>query len=103
MERRLLYQPILAFFGLTFETAPQIRLNLFTQIHEIILHGGGGYDWNTIYNLPIWLRKFIFHKLKEYHKPKESDLAGQTENIKSGKIELPPHLKNRNIKVIPRY
>ena len=54
---------LLPFFGLTQE----YRFHLFTQIHEIIFHGNGGYDWNTIYHMPIWLRKFTFNKIKEYH------------------------------------
>jgi len=38
----------LTFFGLTFDSAPQARAAIFTQIHEICFHGKGGYDWNTI-------------------------------------------------------
>lgn len=51
------------FFGLN----SQYREYLFTQIHEIIFWGKGGYDWNTIYNMPIWLRRFTFHKIKDFH------------------------------------
>ena len=47
------------------ETAPQVRLNIFKQIHEIIFHGKGGYDYVTIYNMPIWLRKFTFKEIKD--------------------------------------
>ena len=53
----------LAFFGLT----QQYRFNLFKTIHEIVFHGGGGYDWNTIYEMPIWLRTFTFNSLKEHY------------------------------------
>jgi len=42
-------------------------MNLFTQIHEIVFWGNGGYDWETIYNMPIWLRKFTFTKLREHY------------------------------------
>ena len=59
----------LTFFGLT----PTYRANLFTQIHEIVFHGKGGYDFDTIYNMPIWLRNFTFRKIQEfYEKEKES-------------------------------
>jgi hypothetical protein len=63
------------FFGLRFETAPQARAALFTQIHEICFHGQGGYDWNTVYNMPIWLRRFTFNKINEYYveKNKQND------------------------------
>lgn len=32
-----------------------------------MFHGQGGYDWNTVYNMPIWLRKYTFNKIKEYY------------------------------------
>jgi hypothetical protein len=48
-------------------------MNLFTQIHEIIFHGNGGYDYETIYNMPIWLRKFTFSKLKEHYEKQNSE------------------------------
>jgi hypothetical protein len=58
----------LAFFGLTFDIAAQARAALFKQIHEIVFHGKGGYDWNTIYNMPIWLRRFTFNEIQKYYK-----------------------------------
>lgn len=54
---------MLPFFGLT----QQYRVNLFTQIHEIVFHGKGGYDYDTVYNMPIWLRNFTFKKMNEYY------------------------------------
>lgn len=59
----------LTFFGLT----SNYRTGLFTQIHNIVFHGKGGYDWHTVYNMPIWLRKFTFKKLKSFYE--EKDLA----------------------------
>ena len=69
----------LAFFGITPKTAAQSRANLFSQIHEICFHGKGGYDWNTIYNMPRWLRLFTFNKIKEFY-DKENEA---TENASS--------------------
>jgi len=83
----------LAFFGLTSEVAKQYRVILFTQIHEIVFHGQGGYDWGTVYDMPIWLRKFTFHQMKKYYDEKNgnenSDLDAQTQAVKSGKIQIP--------------
>lgn len=98
----------LAFFGLTSDLVPQARSNLFTQIHEIIFHGQGGYDWETVYNMPIWLRRFTFKKMQEhYDKQNQSsdDLATQTQKIKEGKIDLPSHFKGKldNSKRIAKY
>ena len=70
----------LTFFGLT----QDYRLSLFSQIHEIIFHGNGGYDWNTIYNMPIWLRRFTFNKLKE-HYDKQNEEAEKQQNMLSNK------------------
>ncbi len=62
-RRALLYLLELPFFGLNLE----YRNFLFTQIHEIVFHGNGGYDWWTVYNMPIWLRRLTFHKLQEHY------------------------------------
>lgn len=35
-----------------------------------MLHGGGGYTWDAVYNMPIWIRKFTWKKLKEYYDKK---------------------------------
>ena len=97
----------LAFFGLTSEIVPQVRANLFSQIHEIVFHGQGGYDWETIYNMPIWLRKFTFNKIKEYYetqnKQNNEDLGSQTQNVKDGKVSLPSHFKGQSGKRAPKY
>ena len=49
------------------EISPQIRIGLFKQIHEIVFHGKGGYDYDTVYHMPLWLRKFTFHELKKFY------------------------------------
>jgi len=97
----------LTFFGLTSELAKESRVNLFTQMHEIVFHGQGGYDWETVYNMPIWLRKFTFHKMKEYYIEKngdeDGDLASQTKAIRDGKIQLPDHFKGKLPNRAPKY
>ena len=74
------YQLVLTFFGLT----STYRINIFSQIHEIVFNGKGGYDWNTIYNMPIWLRTFTFNKLKEFY-DKEAKAAEKQNNQLSNK------------------
>lgn len=49
-----------SFFGLTQE----YRFNLFKQIHEIIYYGKG-YDYDTVYNMPLWLRKTTFKFIQD--------------------------------------
>jgi|TARA_R110001606_G_scaffold392316_1_gene561141 hypothetical protein len=28
-----------------------------------VYHGGGGYDWHTVYGMPIWLRRFTYQEI----------------------------------------
>lgn len=63
-------------------------MQLFTQIHEILFHGQGGYDYETIYNMPIWLRKFTYNKLYEHYSKinsqEQDDVVEQSiKNMKS--------------------
>ena len=76
--RRSQSQLISTFFGLTINTALHSRRNLFKQIHEIVFHGKGGYDWETIYNMPIWLRKFTFNEIKKFYEEEKKAAEGNT-------------------------
>ena len=87
----------LTFFGLT----PKYRLSLFSQIHDIVFHGKGGYDWHTIYNMPIWLRNFTFNKVNDFYTEENKRVKqaqGKNSNSKSvttdGKVTAPEFLKN---------
>ena len=78
---------LLTFFGLTLN----YRVHLFSQIHEIVFHGGGGYDWDTIYNMPLWLRKFTFEKIKEHFEKQQEEIDKQEKkltNKTAGKTEI---------------
>tara|TARA_Y100000389_G_C17407124_1_gene488702 strand:- start:285 stop:602 length:318 start_codon:yes stop_codon:yes gene_type:complete len=70
----------LTFFGLTPSDVPQARAAVFTQIHEIVFHGKGGYSWYDVYNMPIWLRRFTFNKINNFY----ADEKEQYENTQSG-------------------
>ena len=78
----------MAFFGLT----PSYRPSLFQQIHEIVFHGNGGYDWNTVYNMPIWLRKWTFQTLKEHYEEQndaQKKAYDKSSNKKRGELARP--------------
>jgi len=66
--RRTSTSPSLSsFFGLT----SKYRSELFQQIHEIVFHGNGGYDWFTVYNMPIWLRKYTIEQIRSFYEKKQ--------------------------------
>jgi hypothetical protein len=67
----------LTFFGLTPKIAPEIRIRVFTQIHQILFHGKGGYDYNTVYNMPLWLRKFTYSEIQKFYDEEEAAYKNQ--------------------------
>jgi hypothetical protein len=71
-----------------------------------VFHSQGGYDWETIYNMPIWLRKFTYNKMKEYYDKQNAaqneDLGSQSQKIKDGKVDIPSHFKGKLGKA-PKY
>ena len=70
-------------------------MNLFSQIHQILFHGKGGYDYNTIYNMPIWLRKFTFNEIKKFYEEEKVAAEGKSQNGQTnlvgpdGKVNTP--------------
>ena len=88
---------MLAFFGLT----PNIRLQIFREIHEIVFHGNGGFDWHTVYNMPIWLRKYTFNEIRNYYEEEKEAAEGKSKTSggkqtvigTDGKVKLPEMLQ----------
>lgn len=68
---------VLTFFGLT----PKYREYLFTRIHEIVFFGNGGYDWDTVYNMPIRYRDFIYHQIREHFEKQNKEAEKQQKKI----------------------
>jgi len=67
MSKILTFLSASRFFGLT----PEYRKHLFSHIHEIVFYGKGGYDYYTVYNMPIWLRNFTFQKINEHYEKEQ--------------------------------
>ena len=80
------------------------RILIFRQIHEIVFYGNGGYDWDTVYNMPLWLRKTTFNLLKEhYDKEKEEIDKQQSALINSNKKDIArPNIAPNYIAKAPR-
>ena len=74
------------FFGLTFND----RIHIFKQIHEIVFHGKGGYNWEAVYNMPIWLRKYTFNEIREFYEEQANQQKQQTKS--STKKNLGPDI-----------
>jgi hypothetical protein len=80
----------LHFFGLT----PEYRAGLFNQLHDIVFHGNGGYSFETVYEFPIWLRKFVHRSMIEHYdrqnKAQEKQ-SGQGGTLDNGHIKAPDY------------
>ena len=64
---------------------PEYRPILFKQIHEIVFHGNGGYDWDTVYNMPLWLRRATFNLMKEHYDKQNEENEKQQSMLKNKK------------------
>jgi hypothetical protein len=93
---------VLDFFGLTANNCAEIRLNIFTQIHEIVFHGKGGYDWNTVYNMPIWLRRFTFSKIQEYYEKESKQIEETSQGNKKVLMDSNGKINKENIPISPQ-
>ena len=95
VQRRASISPsIYRFFGLT----PEYRQSIFSQIHEIVFHGNGGYDWHTLYNMPIWLRTFTFKKIEEWYKKQEEAQNKQQNMLKNDPKQVArPNINPANV------
>lgn len=59
-------------------------------MNEIVFHGKGGYNWDTVYSMPIWLRNFTFNKLKEWYDKEQEQIEKQNNMLtnQSGKNQV---------------
>jgi len=58
----LIYQLVLAFFGLT----PSYKNILLEEIHTLCYFGQGGFTHDEAYNMPIRYRHYHLKKIAEY-------------------------------------
>ncbi len=96
MRRTSISLSPLTFFGLT----PEHKKYILDQVHEIVFHGNGGYSFSDVYELPIHLRKYIFHKIKKHYEEvnkRNDDPEELAKKIKSGKLEVPDYMKGKKI------
>ncbi len=88
----------LTFFGLNYNNIAETRAAVFTQIHQIVFHGKGGYDWHTVYNMPIWLRRFTFLEIQKFYQEEKESIENQSKTGSKtiigadGKIKAPEYL-----------
>jgi len=68
----------------------------------MVFHGKGGYDFDTLYNFPNWLRKFIFNEIKTFYEEEAKQASSSQSNSSKTTLDLsnpssmPDFLKKKN-------
>jgi hypothetical protein len=60
-----------------------------------VFHGKGGYSWETVYNMPIWLRKFTYQSIEEFYRKKqeaEEELQNKMNGVQKASSEKSPQI-----------
>jgi len=67
---------------------------LFAQLHDIVFHGKGGYSFETVYDFPIWLRRYTFRTILDWYakeNKQNEQQSGQQSLLQNGKIKAPDY------------
>lgn len=66
-----------------FSLSPNHHQLVHSQIFDLIFHGNGGFNWNDVYNMPIWARKFYTKKIVEFKTEEKKAYDKQNKKVKS--------------------
>lgn len=77
---------------------PEFRPVFMTEVFELTYHGGGGFSWSEVWDMPIPHRRFNLKKINEYLK-KVQDIRDEqsqkvTENTDMNKFKIPDFVKD---------
>jgi len=64
------------FFGLK----PIDQIQLHNRLFDLVWAGNGRWDWNTIYNLPIRIRRLWVKRVNQLNEPDESEQVAAERN-----------------------
>ena len=92
-----MFQLRLRFFGLSNE----YRFQLFKVIHDICYYGNGGYDFHTVYDMPIWLRKLTFNFIADQRQKEVDAYANASKNKNNIDFADPKSAKQKLQQVNP--
>jgi len=77
-----------------------------TEIFELVYHGGGGFSYSEVWNMPVSHRRFNLKKINEYLEKVEEykDKQKQTLSAKSDLTEVKvPEAVNKASQKEPAY
>lgn len=74
------------FFGFK----PEDRVQLHESLFNLVWYGAGRWDWNTLYNMPVYIRRFWISKINKM----QDESAYAAEQLKSKKKSKPNIVKS---------
>ncbi len=76
------------FFGFK----PEDRVTLHSTLFNLIWVGEGRWDWNTIYNMPVFLRKYWIKRLNQINEEakNQQEQPKKKNKYSKDKIAKPP-------------
>jgi hypothetical protein len=66
------------FFGFK----PEQRVDLHDNLFNLLWHGDGRWDWDMLYNMPIFLRKFYVKRVNKLIEERNAQQEAAIENAK---------------------
>ena len=46
-------------------------MQVYNEVHDLVYHGGGGFSYSEVYNMPIYLRRYSLKRVDEFIKLKK--------------------------------
>jgi len=63
----------------------------------LVFHGKGGFTWESVYSLPVWLRRFYIKQINDFNTKENEEFKNQSEGAtsKMPKIAKPDFMKRK--------
>lgn len=80
-----------------FLPGPEYRSVFMNEVFELTYHGGGGFSYFDVWNMPVSHRKYHLRKIKEYlqlvEDKRNEQMQQVTERTDMSKFKIPEHVK----------
>ncbi len=63
---------------------PEFKKEIHREIFSLVWAGEGRWDWNTVYNWPVWLRRFYSKQLIEMQSNKQNSAPTSNQAKETG-------------------
>ena len=60
-------------------------MSVYNEVHDLVYHGGGGYSYSEVYNMPIYLRRYSITRINNYLKEKKEAEEKAVNDAKSNR------------------